>query len=69
MWTSAERLWMLYEIGDWDSLLERADMLIDWYLGRGESQIGVIALTTKVQVLIWRGEFSGAASCKCSFRL
>jgi class 3 adenylate cyclase/tetratricopeptide (TPR) repeat protein len=67
MWTSAESLWMLFEAGDWDELLRRADQLIEWDRGRGGSQIGVIALTEKARVLAHRGELREAATLENDF--
>jgi class 3 adenylate cyclase/tetratricopeptide (TPR) repeat protein len=62
MWTSAESLWMLFEAGDWDELLRRADRLIEWDRHRGGSQIGVIALTEKARMLVHRGQVHEAAA-------
>jgi class 3 adenylate cyclase len=67
MWTSAESLWMLFEVGDWDELFRRADRLIEWDRGRGGSQIGVIALTEKARVLVHRGHFREAAVLEDDF--
>jgi class 3 adenylate cyclase/tetratricopeptide (TPR) repeat protein len=67
MWTSAESLWMLFEAGDWDELLRRADRLIAWDRGRGGSQIGVIALTEKARVLVHRGQVNEAAVLEDDF--
>jgi len=67
MWTSAESLWMLFEKGDWDELLRRADRLIEWDRGRGGSQIGVIALGEKARVLVHRGQVREAAALEDDF--
>ena len=67
MWTGAESLSMLFEAGDWDELLRRAERLLEWDRGRGGSQIGVIALTEKARVLVHRGEFRDAAALEDDF--
>jgi tetratricopeptide (TPR) repeat protein len=67
MWTSAESLWMLFEAGDWDELLRRADRLIEWDRGGGGSQIGVIALTEKARVLVHRGQVREAGALEDDF--
>jgi class 3 adenylate cyclase/tetratricopeptide (TPR) repeat protein len=67
MWTSAESLWMLFEAGDWDELLRRADRLIEWDRGPGGSPIGVIALTEKARVLVHRGQVREAAALEDDF--
>src|SRR5207249_3794682 len=67
MWTSAERLWMLFEAGAWDELLRRAERLLEWDRGRGGSQIGVIALTEKARVLVRRGALREAAALADDF--
>jgi tetratricopeptide (TPR) repeat protein len=67
MWTSAESLWMLFEAGDWDELLRRAERLLEWDRLGGGSQIGVIALTEKARVLVHRGEFRDAAALEDDF--
>jgi class 3 adenylate cyclase/tetratricopeptide (TPR) repeat protein len=67
MWTSAERLWMLFEAGDWDELLRRAERLLEWDRGRGGSQIGVIALIEKASVLLHRGQVREAAALANDF--
>jgi class 3 adenylate cyclase/tetratricopeptide (TPR) repeat protein len=67
MWTSAESLWMLFEAGDWDELLRRADRLIEWDRGRGGSQIGVIALIERARVLVHRGDVHEAAGLEDDF--
>jgi len=67
MWTGAESLWMLFEAGDWDELLRRADRLIEWDRGGGGSQIGVIALTEKARVLVHRGQVREAAVLEDDF--
>jgi class 3 adenylate cyclase/tetratricopeptide (TPR) repeat protein len=67
MWTSAESLWMLFEAGQWDELLHRAERLIEWDRGRDGSQIGVIALTERARVLVHRSKFREAAALEDDF--
>jgi class 3 adenylate cyclase/tetratricopeptide (TPR) repeat protein len=61
MWTKGESLWTLFDLGDWEDLLQTADELIAWDRARGGSYFGVMALTYKAGVLLWRGRVSEAA--------
>jgi tetratricopeptide (TPR) repeat protein len=67
MWTGAESLWMLFEAGDWDEVLRRADRLIEWDRGRGGSQIGVIALIERARVFVHRADVREAAGLEDDF--
>jgi DNA-binding SARP family transcriptional activator len=58
--TLAESLWLRFDAGEWDALLESADELIDWERERGSGRLTMIALTAKARVLITRGDVAGA---------
>jgi DNA-binding SARP family transcriptional activator/tetratricopeptide (TPR) repeat protein len=51
----AEMLWLLFDAGNWDELLQSADELIAWDREHGESRITMFAQTTKAKVLSARG--------------
>src|SRR5918996_2191583 len=55
MWTRASRLWLLYELGEWDELLREGDELLVWDRNHGSTQIGVNVLMTAGPVLAQRG--------------
>jgi len=56
----AESLWLEYDAGEWDRLLESADSLIEWGRQRGPDRVTMIALTAKARVLAARGEADAA---------
>jgi hypothetical protein len=58
--TLAESLWLRFDAGEWDALLESADELIDWERERGSARLTMIALTAKARVLVARGDIAGA---------
>ena len=62
MWTKGETLWALFDLGDWERLLQTADELISWEGAHGASYFGVMALTHKALVLVRRGAVAEAAS-------
>jgi len=57
MWTRGSRLWLMYELGEWEELLHEGDELLDWdrSIGGG-SQIAVNVLMTAGPVLAQRGD-------------
>jgi class 3 adenylate cyclase/tetratricopeptide (TPR) repeat protein len=67
LWTKGESLWTLFDLGEWDDLLRTADELIAWDRAHGGSYFGVMALTYKAGVLLWRGRVSEAASLEEEF--
>ncbi len=66
-WIEAESLWALYDLGAWDDLVATADKLVHWDDSFGGSQIGVIALSYKAQVLAWRDELPEAVAAAEQF--
>lgn len=53
--TRAESLWLRFDAGRWDEVIEDADALIEWERDRGPARITMIALTAKARVLAERG--------------
>ncbi len=66
-WIEAESLWSLYDAGAWDQLVATTDSLVRWDDSYGGSQIGVIALSYKARVLMWRDEVAEAAAAAEQF--
>jgi DNA-binding SARP family transcriptional activator len=58
--TRGECLWLEFDAGEWDTLLEGADALIAWEHERGAGRITMIAQTAKARVLAERGETAAA---------
>jgi class 3 adenylate cyclase/tetratricopeptide (TPR) repeat protein len=67
LWTKGESLWTLFDLGTWDALLAIADELIAWDRAHGGSYFGVMALTYKARVLVWRGNLVDAAGLQEEF--
>jgi class 3 adenylate cyclase/tetratricopeptide (TPR) repeat protein len=62
MWCRGMRLWYLFDTGEWTDLVRAADELLEWDHARGDSQIGIMALSYKARVLVRRGAVAEAAS-------
>jgi class 3 adenylate cyclase/tetratricopeptide (TPR) repeat protein len=56
MWARAESMWLLYDAGRWDDLLERTDTMIPWAEKHGDSIVGSIGLSYRARVLTHRGQ-------------
>ena len=56
MWGRAESMWLLYDAGRWDDLLERVDTMIPWAEEHGDSIVGSIGLSYRARVLAHRGQ-------------
>jgi tetratricopeptide (TPR) repeat protein len=54
-WAQAELMWIDYDLGEWDAVLDSADKLIDRWQGE-ESQFVPWAQSYKAKVLGWRGD-------------
>jgi ATP/maltotriose-dependent transcriptional regulator MalT len=67
LWTRGETLWTLFDLGEWDELLQTADELIAWDRSRGGSYFGVMALSYRARVQLWRGEAGEASSLQEEF--
>jgi class 3 adenylate cyclase/tetratricopeptide (TPR) repeat protein len=66
-WIEAEMLWSLFDLGEWDELLERAERLIQFDEAYGGSQIGIMALTYCTRVFVLRGQTAEVASARSRF--
>jgi class 3 adenylate cyclase/tetratricopeptide (TPR) repeat protein len=62
MYASAERLWILFDLGRWDELLEEADELIRWEQDAtgAVGTVSAVALPFKANVLVRRGNVEAA---------
>jgi DNA-binding SARP family transcriptional activator len=60
--TLAESLWLQFDAGEWDALLDAANDLIEWERERGSGRLTMIALTAKARVLVSRGDVAGAVA-------
>jgi tetratricopeptide (TPR) repeat protein len=61
MWSRAESLWLLYDLGDWDEVLARSSALRAWGAERGDSQVETVGRLYEARVLIQRGQTGPAA--------
>ncbi len=61
MWSRAESLWLLYDLGDWDEVRSRSSALRTWGGERGDSQIETVARSYEARVQVQRGEAGSAA--------
>jgi class 3 adenylate cyclase/tetratricopeptide (TPR) repeat protein len=59
-WAQAELMWLNYDLGEWDAVLDSADTLIERWQGE-ESQFIPWAQSYKAKVLAWRGDVVQAA--------
>lgn len=66
-WVMAESVWELFDLGEWDELLEMADRLIDWEREHGGSQVEAISAPYRAHVLLLRGMTNSAASAQTDF--
>ena len=55
MWALAESVWMLYDIGSWDLLLERADEAAAWDRERGSGYFRALVGPYRARVHLHRG--------------
>jgi class 3 adenylate cyclase/tetratricopeptide (TPR) repeat protein len=70
MYTRAERLWLLFDLGAWDELLDEADELARWEqdaTGGAIGTVGAIALPFKASVLVRRGETDDARALTSAY--
>lgn len=67
MWASAESTWVLYDSGEWDELIRRADQIIDWGGETEELHATTMAATYKALVLLHRGRVREAAELAETF--
>jgi DNA-binding SARP family transcriptional activator len=62
MWGKALSLSLLFDLGRWDAVVDRADEVIAWDRKLGGSYSGVMALNAKAQVCLLRGHLDEASS-------
>ncbi len=60
-WTAAESTWPLFDLGEWDELLETVERIEANAAERGAGQSLLIGLTSKARVLFYRGDVAAAA--------
>jgi len=61
MWAKTGRLESMFDLGDWDQVLELAQQVVDWDAEHGESQVGTYARFFQAWVHVRRGETEPAA--------
>ena len=59
MWGRAESLWLLYDAGRWDDLLDVVATLLPWVTQHGNTMLESIALSYRARVLANRGLLEG----------
>ena len=61
MWAKTGRLESMFDLGDWDGVLELAQQVGDWDVAHGDSQVGIYARFFQAWVHVRRGETEPAA--------
>jgi hypothetical protein len=61
IWSIAESTWALFDLGEWDELLEAVRLVEENAAEQGAGKSLLIALTSKARVLFYRGEVGAAA--------
>ena len=51
MWARTESLWLLYDAGRWDDLLDVVATLLPWATGHGDTIMESIGLSYRARVL------------------
>ena len=59
MWGRAESLWLLYDAGRWDDLLDVLGTLLPWVTAHGDTVLESIGLSYRARVLANRGLLDG----------
>src|SRR4051812_15352258 len=54
-WQLAESTWALFDLGQWDEVIERASVVVEWAEGGGLMYAGAIAAAQHALVLVHRG--------------
>jgi tetratricopeptide (TPR) repeat protein len=60
MWARAESLWLLYDAGRWDELLDVVATLMGWATEHGDTIVESISLSNRARVLTHRGKGASA---------
>jgi class 3 adenylate cyclase/tetratricopeptide (TPR) repeat protein len=55
-WQLAESTWALFDLGQWDEVIERASVVVEWAAGGGLMYAGAIAAAQHALVLVHRGQ-------------
>jgi tetratricopeptide (TPR) repeat protein len=67
MWLRGESVWMLFDAGAWDELLDVAGNVVDWERDRGGTQLTAMVLPYRAQVLARRGDLPQASSIQSEY--
>jgi len=67
MWTRAEGLWLRFDAGLWDELLDETSDLAEWARPHGDTQIATVSDLYRARVLAHRGEAAAAVELADSF--
>ena len=62
MWSRTERLWLLFDAGRWDEVVELAAPLDAWSDEHGDAQVSTVSRTFHARVLAHRGDLHGATA-------
>jgi hypothetical protein len=62
MWTRAEYAWCMDDAGEWDEMLQQADIVLGWATSHESSQHAGLIGGRKARVLALRGEVDAAAA-------
>jgi len=62
LWGKAHTVWTLFDLGEWDKLLDVAEELVAWDQAHGRSYTTAMALPFKAHVLATRGDTDAAAA-------
>jgi hypothetical protein len=60
MWATGETTWMLFDTGDWDSLIRASDEVSEWVERGGGAQTEALCLPFKAKALLLRGDVAGS---------
>jgi tetratricopeptide (TPR) repeat protein len=55
MWARAESMWLLYDAGRWDEILDRAPQIVTWGREHGDTIVESIGIAYRARVLARRG--------------
>ena len=66
-WLRAQTVWVLFELGRWDEVLETTRKVIDWDHKHGPTQIAMLALPYAAHVHTLRGQVGDAAALAGEF--
>jgi class 3 adenylate cyclase/tetratricopeptide (TPR) repeat protein len=68
LWLRMEEMWMLFDLGEWDALLETADELMEWHQSHPDARhIAASVPTFRAFVLTLRGRSAEVADAAATF--